>query len=47
MVVGGIVGGYAGAAAARRVSALQVRRIVLAVAWSMTLYFFIRTYVRH
>ena len=47
MVVGGIVGGYAGAAAARRVSALQVRRIVLAVAWSMTLYFFIRTYAHH
>ncbi|MGH7440842.1 MAG: sulfite exporter TauE/SafE family protein [Polyangiaceae bacterium] len=47
MVVGGIVGGYAGAAAARRVAAVHVRRVVLAVAWSMTLYFFIRTYAQH
>jgi uncharacterized membrane protein YfcA len=45
MVAGGTLGGYAGAAAARRVDAKHVRRIVLVVAWSMTLYFFIRTYV--
>jgi uncharacterized membrane protein YfcA len=44
MVVGGTMGGYAGAAAARKVDAKHVRRIVLVVAWSMTLYFFIRTY---
>jgi uncharacterized membrane protein YfcA len=44
MVVGGTLGGYAGAAAARKVDAKHVRRIVLVVAWSMTLYFFIRTY---
>ncbi len=44
MVAGGTLGGYAGAAAARRVAAVQVRRVVLGVAWSMTLYFFIRTY---
>jgi uncharacterized membrane protein YfcA len=47
MVAGGTLGGYMGAAAARRVEAKHVRRIVLVVAWSMTLYFFIRTYVGH
>jgi hypothetical protein len=44
MIVGGIVGGYAGAAIARRVAPLTVRRIVLVVAWFMTGYFFFRTY---
>jgi uncharacterized membrane protein YfcA len=44
MVVGGIVGGYAGAAIARRVEPSLVRRLVLVVAWSMTGYFFLRTY---
>jgi uncharacterized membrane protein YfcA len=44
MIVGGIIGGYAGAAIARRVEPLTVRRLVLAVAWGMTGYFFFRTY---
>ena len=44
MIVGGIVGGYAGAAIARQVDPLLVRKLVLAVAWSMTGYFFLRTY---
>lgn len=44
MIAGGILGGYGGAAAARRVAAKHVRRIVLVIAWSMTLYFFIHTY---
>jgi uncharacterized membrane protein YfcA len=44
MIVGGIVGGYAGAAAARRVEPKQVRRLVLVVAWAMTIYFFAKTY---
>ena len=44
MVVGGIVGGYAGAAIARRVEPKTVRRLVLGVAWAMTGYFFLRTY---
>jgi uncharacterized membrane protein YfcA len=44
MVVGGIAGGYAGAAIARRVEPRLVRRLVLVVAWSMTGYFFLRTY---
>jgi uncharacterized membrane protein YfcA len=44
MIVGGIVGGYAGAAIARRVSPGVVRTLVLVVAWAMTLYFFVKTY---
>jgi uncharacterized protein len=44
MIVGGILGGYAGAAIARRVEPSVVRRLVLVVAWSMTGYFFLRTY---
>jgi uncharacterized membrane protein YfcA len=44
MIVGGIVGGYGGAAIARRVDAGRVRALVLAVAWTMTAYFFARTY---
>lgn len=44
MVVGGVVGGYAGAALARQVEPGLVRKLVLAVAWSMTGYFFLRTY---
>jgi uncharacterized membrane protein YfcA len=46
MVAGGIAGGYAGAAIARRVSPSAVRLIVLIVAWSMTAYFFVKTYAR-
>ncbi len=45
MMVGGILGGYAGAAVARRVDPKIVRRLVLGVAWAMTAYFFLRTYV--
>jgi uncharacterized membrane protein YfcA len=44
MIVGGVVGGYAGAAMARRVEPGLVRKLVLVVAWSMTGYFFLRTY---
>jgi len=42
MVVGGVAGGYAGAAVARRVSGRIVRGIVIVVAWTMTAYFFVR-----
>ena len=45
MVAGGIAGGYSGAAVARRVSPASVRMIVLVVAWTMTAYFFVKTYV--
>ena len=44
MIAGGILGGYAGAAIARRVEPRAVRRLVLVVAWAMTGYFFLRTY---
>lgn len=42
MVAGGVVGGYAGAATARRISPHYVRAFVVAVAWVMTIYFFFR-----
>lgn len=44
MVAGGIAGGYAGATVARRTDKKHVRRLVLAVAWTMTAYFFARIY---
>ena len=44
MIVGGVTGGYAGAALARRVDPKHVRWLVLGVAWTMTAYFFARTY---
>jgi uncharacterized membrane protein YfcA len=44
MIVGGVAGGYFGAAVARRVDPRAVRRLVLGVAWAMTGYFFFRTY---
>jgi len=44
MIAGGITGGYAGAAIARRVSPKYVRWVVMVVAWSMTAYFFFQTY---
>lgn len=45
MIAGGVAGGYAGAAIARRVSPVAVRLVVLVVAWTMTAYFFVKTYV--
>lgn len=45
MIAGGITGGYAGAALARRVDPKYVRYLVLCIAWGMTLYFFLKTYV--
>jgi uncharacterized membrane protein YfcA len=47
MIAGGITGGYAGAALARRVDPKRVRVVVVVVAWGMTLYFFARTYIVH
>jgi uncharacterized membrane protein YfcA len=44
MIAGGITGGYAGAAIARRVSPKYVRWVVMGIAWSMTAYFFVKTY---
>jgi hypothetical protein len=42
MAAGGIVGGYAGAAMARRLSKSAVRAFVIGVGWTMTAYFFVR-----
>jgi uncharacterized membrane protein YfcA len=42
MVVGGIVGGYSGAFIARRIKASIIRAFAIAIAWSMTVYFFVR-----
>jgi uncharacterized membrane protein YfcA len=42
MAGGGIVGGYAGAALARRVEPSRIRLLAIAVAWIMTIYFFLR-----
>ena len=41
MVAGGIAGGYVGAATARRVDERLVRALVVAIAWAMTVYFFV------
>jgi uncharacterized membrane protein YfcA len=45
MIAGGMTGGYAGAAIARKVDPKRVRTLVVFVAWGMTLYFFVRTYI--
>jgi len=45
MIAGGMTGGYVGAAVARKVDPKRVRTLVVFVAWGMTLYFFIRTYI--
>jgi uncharacterized membrane protein YfcA len=42
MAAGGIIGGYAGGAIARRLSRDAVRWFVILVAWTMTAYFFVR-----
>lgn len=42
MMAGGIVGGYAGASCARRLSPRAIRVFVIVVAWAMTVYFFVR-----
>jgi uncharacterized protein len=44
MVVGATLAGYFGAALARQINPAVVRRLVMAVAWGMTVYFFLRTY---
>jgi uncharacterized membrane protein YfcA len=42
MVAGGMAGGYVGAATARRADQRNVRSLVMVIAWSMTVYFFLR-----
>jgi uncharacterized protein len=45
MIAGGISGGYAGVAIARRANTKYVRGAVLVIAWGMSAYFFVRTYI--
>jgi uncharacterized protein len=42
MIAGGIAGGYLGAALARRLNGQTVRVFIIATAWAMTIYFFLR-----
>ena len=42
MIMGGVAGGYVGAATARRAEQKYVRALVTVVAWGMTIYFFLR-----
>lgn len=42
MVAGGIAGGYVGASSARRIDSALVRRVVIVLAWAMTVTFFLR-----
>jgi hypothetical protein len=42
MAAGGVIGGYAGASAARHIPRARVRQLVIAIAWVMTAYFFAR-----
>jgi uncharacterized protein len=44
MALGAVATGYFGAAYARRLPPLLVRRIVLGIAWAMTMYFFWKYY---
>ena len=44
MVAGAVIGGYAGASIARRVPRAWIRSVVIVVAWTMTVYFFARSY---
>src|SRR6185436_18339356 len=42
MIVGAVLGGYCGAAGARTVNPKWIRLLVIAIGWSMTIYFFVR-----
>lgn len=44
MVAGGITGGYLGAALARRLGAAVIRRVVIVIGWTMTIYFFAESF---
>jgi uncharacterized protein len=44
MIVGSTLAGYFGAVIARRIDPAKVRRLVMAVAWAMTAYFFFKSY---
>jgi uncharacterized membrane protein YfcA len=45
MIVGAIAGGYGGASVARRLDPTLVKRGVMIIAWALTIYFFLKTYL--
>jgi uncharacterized membrane protein YfcA len=45
MIMGAILGGYGGAALAQKIDPKLVRRFVIVVGFSMTIYFFVRIYL--
>ncbi len=45
MIVGAIMGGYGGAALAQKIDPKLVRRFVIVIGFTMTIYFFVRTYL--
>lgn len=42
MMAGAVVGGYLGAAFTRKIDQEWVRRFIIVIAWTMTIYFFVR-----
>lgn len=44
MIVGATLAGYVGAAIAKRIDPKIVKRFVIVIAWTMTAYFFLKTY---
>jgi hypothetical protein len=46
MIIGAVLGGYSGAYFARQLDPKLVRRFVMVVAVSLTIYFFWATYLR-
>jgi uncharacterized membrane protein YfcA len=42
MILGAVTGGYVGAALARQVGVVWVRRLIIVVGWAMTVWFFVR-----
>ena len=46
MVVGAIIGGYAGATYAQRLNPQRVRQFVIVVGCALTVIFFVRTYLQ-
>lgn len=46
MIVGAIIGGYAGATYAQRINPVYVRQFVIVVGFALTIIFFVRTYLQ-
>jgi len=46
MLIAGIIGGYVGALLVKRLDANVARRAILAYAWVLTLFFFVKTFIK-